>query len=81
MGELAVRARDWIGVRSSERFIVHRADGSDFLWPGQQSGTLIYAASGWASVAQNRQPLDNPARRWYEPAPPGKQKNHQRQKP
>ncbi|MGA7297641.1 MAG: lipocalin-like domain-containing protein [Rhodanobacteraceae bacterium] len=52
---------DLLGVWTLERFIVHRRNGEDFEWPGAQSGTLIYTADGYVSVAQNREPLANPS--------------------
>lgn len=50
-----------VGVWDLEQFIVHRESGEDFIWPGTQSGTLIYTESGYVSVAQNRDPLPNPS--------------------
>jgi len=41
-------------------FIVHRENGEEFVWPGKQSGTLIYTDDGYVSVAQNREPLADP---------------------
>lgn len=61
MGELEVQASDLIGEWKLDEFIVHRESGEAFLWPGEQSGTLIYTAGGYVSVAQNRQPLANPS--------------------
>lgn len=51
---------DLVGVWTLDQFIVHRENGEDFIWPGTQSGTLIYTESGYVSVAQNRDPLPNP---------------------
>ena len=51
---------DLVGVWALEKFIVHRESGEEFVWPGPQSGTLIYTACGHVSVAQNRDPLPNP---------------------
>lgn len=55
-----ITKRDLVGVWKLEEFIVHRESGEDFIWPGEQSGTLIYTENGYVSVAQNRQPLPNP---------------------
>lgn len=54
-------AKDIIGVWHLEDFIVHRANGRMFNWPGKQNGTLIYTETGYVSVAQNRDPLPNPS--------------------
>lgn len=51
---------DLVGVWTLERFIVHRENGEALVWPGVQSGTLIYTACGYVSVAQNREPLPDP---------------------
>jgi len=51
---------DLVGVWTLEQFIVHRANGEAFHWPGVQNGSLIYTACGHVSVAQNRDPLPNP---------------------
>jgi len=48
-----------VGVWTLDEFIVHRGSGEVFVWPGKQSGTLIYTDNGFVSVAQNRQPLKN----------------------
>lgn len=56
-----MQASDLIGEWKLDDFIVHREDGEAFHWPGVQSGTLIYTASGYVSVAQNRQPLLQPS--------------------
>ena len=52
---------DLIGVWLLDEFIVHRESGERFVWPGRQSGTLIYTDDGYVSVAQNRDPLPNPS--------------------
>jgi len=57
---MSLRHEDLLGVWTLERFIVHRTNGEDFEWPGAQSGTLIYTADGYVSVAQNRVPLPDP---------------------
>jgi hypothetical protein len=57
---MTLRKQDLVGVWTLERFVVHRADGEDFVWPGRQSGTLIYTDDGYVSVAQNRDPLPDP---------------------
>jgi hypothetical protein len=49
-----------VGVWTLEAFIVHRESGEAFVWPGRQSGTLIYTGNGYVSVAQNREPLPDP---------------------
>ncbi len=49
-----------VGVWSLDEFIIHRENGEQFIWPGDQNGTLIYTDNGYVSVAQNRQPLANP---------------------
>lgn len=51
-----------VGVWSLDEFIVHRSDGTLFNWPGKQNGTLIYTENGFVSVAQNREPLENPSK-------------------
>jgi len=57
---MSLHREDLVGVWLLHRFIVHRASGEDFEWPGTQSGTLIYTADGYVSVAQNREPLPHP---------------------
>lgn len=56
-----ITLQDLIGVWTLEAFYIHRENGELFQWPGVQSGTLIYTASGYVSVAQNRDPLPNPS--------------------
>lgn len=55
-----MKKADLVGVWGLEQFIVHRENGEEFVWPGAQSGTLIYTADGHVSVAQNRDPLPDP---------------------
>ena len=40
---------DLIGVWLLDEFIVHRESGERFVWPGRQSGTLIYTDDGYVS--------------------------------
>ncbi len=49
-----------VGVWSLDEYLIHRETGELFNWPGKQNGTLIYTSNGFVSVAQNRQPLNNP---------------------
>ena len=55
-----LKKNDLVGVWTLVKFIVHRENGEEFVWPGKQSGTLIYTENGYVSVAQNREPLPDP---------------------